>query len=233
MIKMANGTIVKPASFKQLKWLRDLLEQHDYSAFPADWRDYCDYLREAFKRCEAEGNEPGSLNVWLAAEDKDAVTADSFRTLLEQLQKAPKAAKKVAAQADSDAATEDGYYLHGDQYFRVVHNRAGTNQYAHRMQFLMTPEKAAALAGQGVKAKVFKWVYAPGAFTKLKASEKMEPSELTESFGGLYSACCECGALLNDPLSVHLGIGPVCGGRVFGEEFKGMLKEAKAAVANK
>lgn len=47
-------------------------------------------------------------------------------------------------------------------------------------------------------------------------------------FGSLYGQCCMCLRVLTDELSVHLGIGPVCGGREFGETFKFMLKEAKA-----
>jgi len=99
-----NGTITKPASPKQLKWLRDLLTQHDYSGFPADWRDYCDYIRRAFELCEGEGYEPTSLNTWLVADGRDEVSRAAFDTLLPRLQAAPK--KTGASQDDSPMPNE-------------------------------------------------------------------------------------------------------------------------------
>ena len=221
-----NGTMEKLASPKQLKWLRDLLEDKDYSEFPEDWRKVCDRLKGMFAKCAQEGYEPMSLNVWIVANDGSPLTHNDFQKLLPKLQAAGKAAKAIHNAEKAELV--DGYYQKDGVYYRVIHNRAGTKQYAQRMKFLMTVEEAKAKAGKGIKGKVFKWDYAPGAIYKLEPSMKVENTNLTTQFGGLYSACCECGALLNDPLSVALNIGPVCGGRVFGEEFKGMLKEAKA-----
>lgn len=223
-----NGTMEKLASPKQLKWLRDLLNDKDYSTFPEDWRKVCDRLKGLFDKCVEEGYEAQSLNTFIVANDGDPLTHNDFQKLLPKLQAAGKATKAIHNAEKAELV--DGYYLKDGVYYRVVHNRAGTKQYAARMKFLMDQEEAKALAGTGVKAKVFKWDYAPGAIYKLEPGMLVTNADLTEAFGGLYSACCECGALLNDPLSVKLNIGPVCGGRVFGEEFKGMLKEAKASL---
>ncbi|QHB37460.1 hypothetical protein SEA_LEOPARD_54 [Mycobacterium phage Leopard] len=229
-----NGIAEKLASPKQLKWLRDLLEDKDFSDFPEDWRKACDRIREMFNGCAAAGYEAPDLNTYIVANDGIPLTHNDFQKLLPKLQAAPKAKKAIHdEQATKNKALIDGYYLRDGVYYRVVHNRSKTKQYAQRMKFLMSLEEAKAKAGQGVKGKVFKWEYAPGAIYKLAPNMLVTNTDLTEQFGGLYSACCECGALLNDPLSVALNIGPVCGGRVFGEEWKGMLKEAKGILKAK
>ena len=220
------------ASPKQLKWLKSLIKR-EWTDFDEKWVPRLEQIEATFAVCEAQGYDPDMINILLASQDQKQITMAGFDYLLERLNGKPFRKTEGGQQlslGDEAPATEDGYYKHDGTYFRVVHNRAGTNQYAHRMKFLMSPEEAKALAGTGTKAKVFTWVYAPGVFGKLKANEMVEDQTLTEAFGGLYSACCRCGALLNDPLSVKLNIGPVCGGRVFGEKFKGMLKQAKAEL---
>lgn len=215
-----NGLAVKAASEKQLKFVRDLMADRDTEAFiaglPVPWQIIYEGIR---------------------ADTLDFYAGPDVSKFIDALLKLPKAEAAVhiprRIQAKKPAALEDGFYLHGGTYYRVVHNRAGTNQYAMRMKFLLTIEEAKALAGTGAKRKVFKWVFAPGSILAMKPEEHVTNTDLTSQFGGLYSACCECGALLNDPLSVELNIGPVCGARVFGEVWKGMLVEAKAAVEAK
>lgn len=227
----------KTASPNQLKWLYDLLNDKDTSAWPEDWAKTADRLRELFAKCISDGYEANSLNTYIVSGNGDPLTHEDFQKLLPKLQAAPKAKSAIhdeqAALPDTVGQAKgnklaDGYYCHKSEYYRVVHNRAGTNQYAQIMVFLMDAETAKALAGTGQKGNVFKWEYRQGAIYKLNPAELVTNTDLTDAFGGLYSACCQCGALLNDPLSVKLNIGPVCGGRVFGEEFKGMLKKAKA-----
>jgi hypothetical protein len=233
-----NGTMTKPASYKQLKWLRDLLNTKDFSNFPADWRDYCDYIKEAYTRCEGEGYEPGSLNVWLVANDKDEVTHQTFQTLLPKLQEANKVQKPLAGdihvdgQADpvSPIATMDGVFKKGDTFYKLKWTRKTNKLWAHRLVFLMTPEQAKVAAAAGSKEHAVKFKFA-GSPQTLGIREDMKLSyEDMKAFGALYNTCCECGRLLTNDLSVALGIGPVCGGRMFGGEFKFMISEAKLKV---
>jgi hypothetical protein len=102
-----NGTIVKPASAKQLKWLRDLLEAKDYSGFPEDWQKVCDSMRKMFADLADEGYEPGSMNVRLIADEREPITHDDFQRLLTKLQAAPNAkAGKTAGQIHWPSAKE-------------------------------------------------------------------------------------------------------------------------------
>lgn len=207
----------KLASPKQLKWLRDLLRDRDYNEFPVAWVAWCDKIKLGFEKCEADGGTP--------------LTHEDFQKVLPKLQAAGKAVNAI--NKPKPAELEDGFYHTNGAYYRVVHNRQGTRQYAMKMVFLMNQARAKALAGTGKKAKVFRWSYAPGAINKLEPAMLVEDNNIKAAFGGLYSACCCCGALLNDPLSVELNIGPVCGERLFGDFWKGMLVEAKAKVAEK
>ena len=54
--------------------------------------------------------------------------------------------------------------------------------------------------------------------------------EDAKQFGVIYGVCCACARTLTDELSVYLGIGPVCGQREFGGDFKFKIKEAKEAT---
>ena len=51
--------------------------------------------------------------------------------------------------------------------------------------------------------------------------------EEAKQFGALYGTCCICGRMLTNELSIHLGIGPVCGSREFGGDFEFMVDDAK------
>jgi hypothetical protein len=49
-------------------------------------------------------------------------------------------------------------------------------------------------------------------------------------FGMEIGACSNCGRRLTNHISRALGIGPVCGGRMFGDEFKPMVGAARAEL---
>lgn len=235
-----NGTMEeKLASPKQLKWLRDLLER-DYSAFPEDWRKVCDRLNEMFGKLADEGYEAESLNVWISANDGNPLTHNDFQKLLPKLQACPKVKQpsSAAPQSGSPIATTDGMYKKGDTFYKLRFTKAG-KLWAHRLVFLLTPEqlkaKQEADIANGVEDKTsyvkFKFAGGPG---QLGIREDMKLShEDAKAFGVLYGMCVNCGRLLTNEVSIHLGIGPVCGGRQFGGEFKFMIKEAELAVAPK
>lgn len=49
-------------------------------------------------------------------------------------------------------------------------------------------------------------------------------------FGMEIGSCSNCGRRLTNHISRRLGIGPICGGRMFGDEFKPMIGEARAEL---
>lgn len=221
-----NGTIVKPATYKQLKWLRDLLEGRDFSNFPTDWLNYCTYIREAFVRAAGDGTEAGLLNEWLEKTGRDTVSQDTFRTLLPKLQEAkrietekPKA--EPAQNISQVVEVEDGVYYVGGTIFKVKKTKAG-RQWAHKLVVLGEASKGGHVAA--------KFVYAGGVAKNGITPEAKLTYEKAQEFGALYGICCCCGRLLTNELSVYLGIGPVCGGREFGGEFKFIIDQAKLAI---
>lgn len=54
--------------------------------------------------------------------------------------------------------------------------------------------------------------YAPGIVTQIAPEAKLTLEE-ARAWGRETNVCCECGALLTDPVSVAAGIGPICAGR--------------------
>lgn len=70
-----------------------------------------------------------------------------------------------------------------------------------------------------------------GAIHKLHSADKLVMSlEEAREFGATFNYCGICGRELNNPISVKLGIGPVCGNREYGEEFKLIEKEARILI---
>lgn len=225
---MTNGTMIKQASEKQLKWLRDLLKDKDYSDFPESWRNVCQAIKERFAQLEAEGYGPEAIQVQLITEDRDPITHDDFQRLLPRLQAAPKL-KAEGEQGHSPIATTDGMFKKGDTFYKLRFAKTG-KLWAHRLVFLMTPEQAKVAAAAGSKERAAKFKFAGSPQTLGIRDDMSLTYEDAKAFGALYSMCCECGRLLTNDLSVALGIGPVCGGRAFGGEFKFMIADAKLAV---
>lgn len=60
----------------------------------------------------------------------------------------------------------------------------------------------------------------------LRPSDKLT-IEQARDFGMIYGACVCCARTLTDELSIALGIGPVCGKREFGGEYKLMVQNVK------
>lgn len=234
-----NTKDIKPASGKQLKWLKSLLLERSWDNVPAEWQWRLVEILDAFKACDEAGYGPESVNNVLEFSDLKVVTMSGFDKLLERLKNAP--LKTVEPQEGLPViATTDGVFKHGDTFYKLKFAKTG-NLWAHRLVMLMTAEEAKTKAAEakaeaeatGAKPKriiAAKFMFA-GSPKSLGITEDMKLThEDAKAFGALYSTCCECGRLLTDDLSVYLGIGPVCGGREFGGEFKLMIDEAKLAV---
>lgn len=57
-----------------------------------------------------------------------------------------------------------------------------------------------------------------------------DPRKCAIRFGAEIGACSNCGRRLTNRISRELSIGPICGGRMFEDEWKQMEREARAAI---
>jgi hypothetical protein len=129
---------------------------------------------------------------------------------------------------------EDGMYKGpkpNEHIYKVYHTVHGANQQVAKrlivkdLAYIADPDNPS--ANTGVTAQFKYEGKAPLKF--LKPSMRLTIQDAM-AFGKLYGTCCVCGRTLTNELSIHLGIGPVCGNREFGGEFQFMLKQAQAEV---
>lgn len=59
------------------------------------------------------------------------------------------------------------------------------------------------------------------------------PRECAIRYGMEIGECSNCGRRLTNRISRELGIGPVCGGRMFGDEFKPMVTAKRAEIVKR
>jgi hypothetical protein len=195
---MMNTKEIKPASGKQLKWLKSLITERSWDAVPAEWHERLAEIAEAFKACDDNGYGPESANNVLEFSGYKVITMAGFDKLLAFLKDAPR--KAVVAQGDKlvNQVTEAGMYqLDGVIYKVQLAVHGSGNLYA---------KKLIPGADFGDKAR---FVYVPGAISKLTADDKLS-LEQAKAFGALYGSCCVCGRTLTDEDSIAAGIGPVC-----------------------
>jgi hypothetical protein len=57
-----------------------------------------------------------------------------------------------------------------------------------------------------------------------------DPKQCALRFGAEIGQCSNCGRRLTNRVSRELSIGPICGGRIFDDEWKQMEREARAAI---
>jgi len=126
---------------------------------------------------------------------------------------------------------EDGMYRrvreHDNTIYKVYHTQTG-QQVAKR---LVVEEMADDynVRSEGDIATI-SWKYVgkyPLQF--ISPDDRMTMADAAE-FGRIYGACCICGAVLTNELSIALGIGPICGDREFGGEFKQIVSAAKLVM---
>lgn len=110
----------------------------------------------------------------------------------------------VAPAAPRSEPVEGIHRISGDRVVKVQRGRESGNLYA---KLLVVTDN-----GDGTHDGEF--LYAPGLIVECSTETAMSLDE-ARSYGALYNICCVCGARLSDEVSVALGIGPVCGGRVY------------------
>jgi hypothetical protein len=137
----------------------------------------------------------------------------------------------------ADLVLEDGMYRdpNTDTIYKVYHTVHGNNvQVAKRLKVVPdhrdTTSNYAKNMGVGVKVK---FVYeGRKPLRNLRPSMRLSMDEARE-LGALYGTCVICARTLTNELSIHLGIGPICGRREFGGEFEFMIDSAKVATGAK
>lgn len=120
---------------------------------------------------------------------------------------------------------EDGVYRQkasGD-IFKVYHTKNG-HQVAKK---LVVHKHATYTNGANDTTVEVEFVYVGRKpLHSLASTDRLSLEEAME-FGKLYGRCIICGRTLTNELSIALGIGPVCGDREFGGQFKFMIEQAK------
>lgn len=94
----------------------------------------------------------------------------------------------------------EGWYMVGDQPWKVQWNRAHTGKYGLR---LVDPHGGDRL----------NWEFVSGGLRIVATGRPMTLDEAS-AFGKLYGICVICGAKLTDPESIARGIGPICAGKL-------------------
>ena len=154
----------------------------------------------------AEREVPASLKAQAAGQ----LTITTASELLTQLFKCPKITTD-AAKPEGKLA-EPGYYVvkndSGVPFVYVVVEGKNGRRVAKR---LVVPETFDMQHGK----RRAKWVYAKGAVYKLAEYTPVTVEEAAE-FGHLHGYCLVGGEALDNPLSVEVGIGPVCIKKAFG-----------------
>jgi hypothetical protein len=229
---------------QHLKFCRDLMDQKDWSAMaegmPRAWRNLASTIEsgentfngkpilrtdvnkliDELKKCPA-GKKPRRDAIGNAEKAREA-----GNHAMEMWREASKTTTPRPDAFASQELLEDGIYRKPDgTIYRVYFNLAETHLLAKKLIIVSKGDME-----RGKPAKV-KWEYAGAARRFVKLSEKM-PYEEAKDFGALYGICI-FGHPLNDPVSIHLGIGPICGRRQFGEDFEFMIDQAKIELGQK
>lgn len=236
---MMAGQKPRQATESAINYFVDLYKGRDHedkvSQLPPVWQ-------ETFHAIAA--NPQGT---WAASD------VSKFIDLLKTCDKIGPASKPIRGSAvAANPPTVDGIYRKNGKYFKVYWSRDDKRLLAKEIVLLkeaglrcsvpecdLTPEQSEAQAYHDhevcdfiEKPAVSELVYKGAAYRFVTADDRYEPTlEEALAFGPTYGRCGLCGRNLNDELSVKLGIGPVCGGREFGQRFKIMKKIAEADLA--
>lgn len=127
---------------------------------------------------------------------------------------------------------QDGMYRRPSDgvFFKLYHTVHGHNvQVAKRL--IITNQDTILGAAYGDSVKV-KFKYEGRAPLRTLTHDMRLTLEEAKKFGALYGTCCICGRTLTNELSIHIGIGPVCGRRQFGGEFEFQIAQAKIELGD-
>lgn len=151
------------------------------------------FLRTLYAQAFGE-NGPEAMLAWEEAFPHGPSAAHASTRITEMLtlvKKAPKAAVPTGE-------IPDGLHMVNGVVIRVRHSKGG-HQYGERL--LTDAERVV----EGTT-----WLYEGRKALKGASTATLLTLEQAKAYGKSYGVCAACGALLEDPVSVEAGIGPVC-----------------------
>lgn len=209
-----------PATGPTLKYLNDLINEKNWEAMveelPSVWRELFMRVVAGFAVLSSDRMEPATLNVFFTVNEAPTLAQSDASKFITALQKCGKRGDK---QSGSGEVTEDGIYRSNGKIYKVYWNREQTRLLAKELVIIDRGD-----AEKRIPAKV-RFDYVGLAARFVKPGDKM-PYEEAKDFGALYGICVY-GHPLTDEVSIHLGIGPICGARQFGGDFEFMVDQAR------
>ena len=209
-----------PATGPTLKFLNDLINEKDWDQMvndmPPVWSELFMRVVAGFAVLETDGYAPATLNVMFATDGAPQLAQSDASNFINQLKKCGKRTETGSAATE---VTEDGIYRTDGTIYKVYWNREQTRLLAKELIIISKGDTA-----KGIPAKV-RFDYVGLASRFVNAEDKM-PYDEAKEFGALYGICVY-GHPLTDEVSIHLGIGPVCGARQFGGDFEFMVDQAR------
>lgn len=214
---MAQHAEPAKASMNSINYLRDLSKQRVWTGavaeLPAPWQTlFSDIIHEASTGPFAQ---------------KDV------SKFIDMLKGCPKS-HGTKEQANCPAAPavlkelEDGMYKTPDgNIYKVYHTVHGNNQQVAKQLVVDNPEHMIDDEPIG-KAKVHFEYMGKAPLKGISPADRLTVHDAIE-FGKLYGTCAICGRTLTNELSIAIGIGPICGGREFGDDFQFLIDQAKLA----
>jgi len=232
------------ASEKAYNFFMDLYRDRDWEAkvseLPPAWQEVFHFIAKSDHRIE-------NGVVYGIAKADVSKFIDLMKTC-NRIAKMTKAPIPGSAQA-ANPPTEDGIYCkkqpnssilnsgYQPKFYKVYWNRERTQLLAK--EIVLISEAWDEFPGEDDEygsypvhhPAISELQYRGAAYRFVTADDIYNPTlEEAIAFGPKYGRCAICGRNLNDELSVALSIGPVCGGRQFGNSFKVMKKMAEARI---
>ena len=228
-----NNPEQPPAARPQhLRFARSLMEQKDSSEMtskmPDIWLKLFHTIQEGSDTWQGKPILRSDVNKIIEELKKcqPKPRQQTYQTsFAEQAGRPPQAPRDQFAPPRTAQNLEDGMYRRPKDgvIFKLHHTTHGANIQVAKQLIVVNPLVNPAVVKFEYKGR--KPLYT------LKPEMRMTLDEARE-FGALYGSCMICGRTLTNELSIHLGIGPVCGSREFGGEFEFLIEKARLEINN-
>lgn len=198
---------VDPATPGQVKFLRSLLAERDYSDGSAKYVNRALAITFAIECAyTVQPAEIGpEVNHQLVSTGHDPLTKTGASTLIQLLKVQP----RRAAETDIEDEDLEGFWT------LVRDERSNGLDHADGAENIYKVQRAVHGSGH-LYAKVLdpetgEWIIARGAVTELRAGKGTALTlDRAKELGHLYGRCISCGRTLTNESSIEAGIGPVC-----------------------
>lgn len=109
--------------------------------------------------------------------------------------------RKATPNSSAGIVLKEGIYKKDNDFFKVYMTRTSRQQVVGKLHLTLREDGSLLTAD---------WEYLGKAGLLLLTPEDKCTQDEAAAFGSMYGCCCNCLALLNDPISIHCGYGPVC-----------------------